>query len=244
MARPNMPPAYTVDDALLRELLSTLSHDLRNPLAAIVTNLEFARRLAQRNEADPDLRETVEDSVTACDVLRRMVSNLDVLVRGEQLVTSMHESALGPQLESVVKRCADRAAQVGIAIELKPVADARRAMVDTTLFNLTLENLLANSIQHAPRGSTIRVSAEFDDDAARILVEDDGKPIPTEQRDLALSAEGHVRGARKLPLRYGRGLGLLAARAAAEATGLTLELDCTDEGGCMRLMIPLIDRAR
>jgi K+-sensing histidine kinase KdpD len=239
-----MPPPYHVDDATLRELLSTLSHDLRNPLAAIVTNLEFARRLTAREESDPDLKETVEDSVTACDVLRRMVSNLDVLVRGEQLVTSMHESNLGQQLEDVVKRCASRAAQVGIALELQPLPQARRAMVDTTLFSLALENLLANSIQHAPRKSTVRISVEIEEREARVLINDDGPAIANEHHELAMSAEGHTRASRKQPLRYGRGLGLLAARAAAEATGLTLELGGATDGSCMTLVIPLVDRSR
>src|SRR5262245_12186402 len=100
-----------IDDAQLRELLNALSPDLRNPLAAIVTNLEFARRICERGRVDTDLVDAVLDSATACDLLRRIIGNLDVLVKGKELLASLHDVELATVVEEAARRCRNRAEQ-------------------------------------------------------------------------------------------------------------------------------------
>jgi signal transduction histidine kinase len=156
-----MPDAPHIDDAMLREVLHALSHDVRNPLAAIVTNLEFARRLCERTRVDPDVSEAVHDSMTACDVLRRIIANLDVLVKGSELVASMHEIDLATVVEDVARRCRARAEQAGVVVVTSLPASRRRALVDRMLLGLALENLLENSSRRAhrripPRGGAWR----------------------------------------------------------------------------------------
>ena len=83
---------------------------------------------------------------------------------------------------------------------------------------LAVENLISNSIQHAPRGTPIEVRIERGDSTIVVSVIDAGKAVPPELREYALSAESHTPKGRSGPTRYGRGLSLLAARAAADSS--------------------------
>ncbi len=211
-----------LDDAELRSLLHLMCHDLRNPLAAIVTNLEFAKRLLSRMAVDPDLAESVEDSVTACDVLRRIVANFDLLIKGNEVGVTLHDLDVGATVAEVTKRCGDRARQAQLELEFGGNGRGPRTVLDRSLFSLAVENVIANSLQHAPRGSTVRVTVEPGEGHAQVVVRDDGPAIPEALRETALGPEGHTTSGRAEGMRYGRGLGLLAARAAAAACGCTL----------------------
>lgn len=228
-----------IDDAQLRELLHLMSHDLRNPLAAIVTNLEFAKRLLTRLSVDPDLAESVEDSVTACDVLRRIVANFDVIVKGRELAVTLQETDIGAVVKDVARRCGDRAKQGGLEVTISGADDKLSTMLDRSLFSLAIENLLSNSLQHAPRGSTVRMTVAKSGDNAVLSIADDGSAVPEELRAIALGPEGHTPSGRTDGSRYGRGLGLLAARAAAQACGCEIALRGT-ETSILELTIPLL----
>jgi K+-sensing histidine kinase KdpD len=229
-------------DALLLELLNALSHDLRNPLAVIVTNLEFARRLQERGEIEGELADAVIDAAAACDILRRIVGNLDVLVKGKELAASMHELELAALVEEAARRCRTRAERAGISILTSLPAVRHRAMVDRSLFVLALENLIDDGLQHAPNGSTVRVALEIDveGELGRVHVRDQGKAIPAELRDLAVSGKGNTTEGRVDGTRYGRGLALMSARAAALATGAQLEISADADSSVMTITVPLV----
>ncbi|MEZ4439396.1 MAG: HAMP domain-containing sensor histidine kinase [Polyangiaceae bacterium] len=229
-----------LDDASLRELLHLVSHDIRNPLAAIVTNLEFSRRLVKDEAIDPDLRESVEDSVIACEVLKRVVANFDVLAKGDDLAVTMSEVGVAALVQDVARRCRERASQASLHIDVDDGGVSDRVFIDKPLFALAVENLISNSIQHAPRGTPIEVRIERGDSSIVVSVIDAGKAVPPELREYALSAESHTPKGRSGPTRYGRGLSLLAARAAAGACGATLSLHGEDGRSEMRLTVDTI----
>lgn len=207
----------------LPELLNALSHDLRNPLAAIITNLEFARRIVPQ-EGNEDLWEAITDSVAASDVLRRIVSNLDIISRVGAMTTTIHEVQVIATVQEVVRNFHGRADQAGVAIDATALAGDHRALLDRGLYALCFENLLSNSIQHAPRGSTVVIGAGVVDGHIHITLTDDGEPVPEELRELATSAKGQTPRGRTPKTRYGRGLSLLAASRAARATGAAVVL--------------------
>jgi two-component system heavy metal sensor histidine kinase CusS len=226
-----------IDGAMLRELCATMLHDLRNPLAAIMTNLEFARRTIGEPGPDQDLVEAIRDSAVACEVLRRIVSNFDVLVRAPHVATETSSFGVAQVVSEVARRCESRAEQSGLRLEVDDRSGRASARADRTLFALAVENLVANSIQHAPRETTIRL--EVSETAAGIVVAvaDDGAAVPEPLRELAVSAAGQRPQDRQAGSRYGRGLGLWAAGVAAAASGAVLEFG--DRGGKSRMMLTL-----
>jgi two-component system, OmpR family, sensor kinase len=235
-----MPDEFHLDDAQLREILQLVSHDLRNPLAAIVTNLEFAKRLLSRSSVDPDLVESVDDSVIACDVLRRIVANFDVLVRGRSMSVSMHEFDVAGAIVEVIGRCQARADQATLALEFQGAERRVRAMLDRQLFSLALENLIANSLQYAPRNSFVRVTLESNESRTRVAVEDNGSAVPEALRGHAVSAQAHTPSGRTDATRYGRGLGLLAAHAITTVMGCDLVLEGDAEHSVIAIDIPML----
>ena len=233
-----MPDPIHVDDAQLRSMLSLLSHDLRNPLAAVLTNLEFSRRVLAKAQVNEDLDEAVLDSIAACELVRRMLANLDLLAKGARLKPTLQEIDVLALTRDLVHRNQKHADQAEMTLTLEAQVAGVRAMVDKELFALALDNLLANSIQHAPRGSTIEVALVHTGAVIELSVRDRGPVIPETQRAMALSPEGHTSTGRAQETRYSRGLGLLATDAAARATGMTLSLGGDSErGSCMTLAL-------
>jgi K+-sensing histidine kinase KdpD len=216
-----MPDPIHVDDAQLREMLSLLSHDLRNPLAAVLTNLEFSRRLLARTQGSSDLVEAIQDSVAACELVRRMLTNLDLLTKGRQQTATLQEADLVLLAREAIQRNDKHAVQSDLGLTLAPRVASARALVDRELIALALDNLLANAIQHAPRGSEVALQIEQQGALIELSVRDRGAIVPEDRRLAALGAE----------TRYSRGLGLLAAHAAARATGAALAIGGNEEDG-------------
>lgn len=237
-----MSDGYHVSDQELRALMGAMTHDISNPLAAVVTNLEFAKRLCEQSNVDPDLADSVDDSVTACDVLRLLVANLDVLVKGKNLGRSFNELRLSSLLEEVIQQLKARTEQGGLTIELDTSQD-QRVVTDRALLSLALENVLANSIQHAPRRSVVRVAIDVANDRTRIVVRDSGPRIPKDSREAAMSPQGNTHMGRSEATRYGRGATLLAARVAATAAGAELVIDEEDGASVMAIVIPNVASA-
>jgi signal transduction histidine kinase len=230
-----------IDDHELRELLHLVSHDIRNPLAAIVTNLEFARRLVIDDGVDLDLRESVEDSVIACEVLKRVVANFDILAKGKDVSLSVGEVAIAATIRDVAKRCRERADQAGLSLAFNDGGVDDKALLDKQLFSLILENLISNSVQHGPRGSEVVIELARGDEQLVVTVTDQGKAVPAEYRERALSVESHTPKGRQGPTRYGRGLSMLAAATASKIVGVELAISGEDGAFEMRLTIPLPD---
>jgi len=230
-----MDDDISVDDATLRRMCHLFSHDLRNPLAAIVTNLEFAKRML--DDVDEDLAEAVTDSVIACEVLRRIVANFDLISSTDPERTSLHEIVVQDLVRDVVSKCNDQAEQAELEVNATGL-DARTPIrIDRTRLQLAVENMVANSLQHAPPGTQIDVALEIDGATVTISVEDDGKPIGAELRAGASTPQMHTMSTRQPGMRYSRGLGLLTARLAAQSQGGKLTI--TERDGRHRLVLIL-----
>lgn len=233
---------FHVDDEQLRALLHLISHDIRNPVAAIVTNLEFARRVLSGIDSDPDLKDSIEDSLKSCEVLQQILGNFDLLVRGRDVLVTTTAVAITPLVTDVVRRSEGRANQANIVLKLTRDDAASVAMVDKALFSLALENLLSNSIQHAPRGSCVHVAIAESENSVRISITDEGIAIGEQDVELALGVAGHTPAGRKQGTRYGRGLGLLAAQAGASASGVKLTVGAAGDMCELALVAPLAQR--
>lgn len=225
-----------VDDATLRRMCHLVTHDLRNPLAAIVTNLEFAVRILEEGDVDPDLAEAVQDSVTACDVLRRIVSNFDLVAKGDAMPTAQSNLVLEQVVQDVVRRCQARADQAELQIVVK-AEGTTKVKSDRTMLALALENLLSNSIQHGPSRSQIDVVVSAESDRAVVTIHDRGLVLEGEDDALAMSVEAHTMEGRKPNSRYGRGLGLLCAQLAAQMAGAEVGLSSADGVNRFRLSL-------
>lgn len=220
-----------------RALVRALVHDLRNPLAAIVTNLEFARRLVAEGETDTELDEVLSDSAAACDVLRLLVANLDALSREGVLPSDERGVDPGAVLVEVAESMSARARLAEISLAVSREVPRMIVPVSRRALAVVIENLLANALQHAPRGTTVEASVCTEGGGPLVVVRDRGGAIPNELWQSATTVAGQLHGPRDPRGRRGRGASLLVARLVAEANGLSVRL--AGDGATSELVVVL-----
>jgi signal transduction histidine kinase len=214
----------------LPDLVAVMTHDLKNPLAALVTNLHFVRESIE--SADPEVVEAVSDSVILCESLDRLIRALDLV--GHPPVSRAR--AFSTNLDSLLTELHDKltphAAAQQIALEHTPSAGLV-VEVDRDLFGVAIENAIVNALESAPRRSAVHVSIEQDAASATVVVRDARPQSPEAQ-----ASAPNLPDRKRLQLRYGRGIALLAARIAAERAGGVYATRADDRGFEIRLTAP------
>ena len=227
----------TAERATLRSaLLSSLSHDLRTPLATILGSVTSLRHLgdALPPEARADLLLAIEEET---DRLSRFVSNLLNMTR--------LQSGLDMRLDwidviDVANGAINRARRAfqGRRIELSAPSSLPLLHSDATLLDQVLFNLIDNAVKFSPADSVIRIAVSADAGIATLSVQDDGRGIPT--RDLERVFEAFYRSPDAVE--PGTGLGLAICRGIVQALGGTIEAQSpmTPTGGTlMRVQMPI-----
>lgn len=206
-------------EKLRNALFTSISHDLRTPLAVILGAASSLKDLAGSLEpaAHRELASTIQDEG---ERLNRFIANLLDMTR-------LESGAVAPHLEptdigDVAGSAATRAARVlnGHALQVNIAPDLPLAHLDPVLFEQVLFNLLDNAGKYAPSGTTVVVSAQASDGIIRLDVVDEGPGIPDADLERIFDKFCRVMAAdRKRP---GTGLGLAIARGFVEAMGGTL----------------------
>jgi two-component system sensor histidine kinase KdpD len=204
-------------------LFSSVTHDLRTPLASItaaVTTLTGTGRLAAEDRRD--LLETIHQEA---DRLNRVVGNLMDLsrIRAGALVPERVPADVGEVIEGVVGRL--RQVLEGHPLRLVLREDLPPVPMDVVQIDQVLTNLLENATRFAPPGSEIAVYTSRWEDQIEVRVADRGPGIPPGERDRVFDPFVRGEGA------GGTGLGLSIARAIVESHGGRIWLGDSPGGG-------------
>ncbi|WP_284247051.1 GAF domain-containing sensor histidine kinase, partial [Methylobacterium haplocladii] len=201
-------------DRLRQALLTSISHDLRTPLASVLGAATTLRDLdeALPRDSKADLLATI---VTESERLNRFIANLLDMTRLEAgaVAPNLSRQDVAETIATALRRtdkilCGHRIA-VDLAPELPPVA------LDPVLFEQVLVNLLDNAAKYAPEGSTVTVRARRDGAVLRIDLLDEGDGLPEEDSERIF--EKFYRARKGDRVRAGTGLGLAIARGFVEA---------------------------
>lgn len=219
------------DPRLLGQLLALLVHDLRNPVATIGANLSYVSEVGS-GTLDTDAQEALNDSTSALQGLTSGLDNMAFLSRwvASEPAAAALEGSVVDALRSVAAR--ERPSVLTLAIG-EGVARARGAQ---TLPRL-LEILLANAEQHAA-GKPVTLRAQRTGEEVVVEVEDAGRAIAPELREIAFTAAGQLKLKERSDGRYGRSLGLFAAGLLAQAMGARLEAAGRDGAAIIRVVLP------
>ena len=221
-------------ERLRTEFLGLVSHELREPLAAIrgsaVTLLEDAAAL------DPaEMREFHRIIVEQSGHMRGLIG--DLLDAGRLDSGTLSVSPEPSEVAELVERARNTfiggGGRHGIAVDL-PV-DLPRAMVDRRRIVQVLNNLFANAARHAPESSPIRVSAVREDAHVAISVADEGRGVAPELLPRLFdkyAADGS---------KAGYGLGLAICKGLVEAHGgrIRAESDGPGRGSTVTFTLPV-----
>lgn len=206
-----------LDDGLQRErrFVADASHDLRTPLALMLTEIELALAGQRTPEELRQALHSVDDEV------RRLIALAeDLLERAGSGDPSLPIEARPVDLVDLAARVVERfrpsAGSRGIELTAPRPVEIHG---DVTRLDRALSNLVDNAIRHG--AGDIEVAASAASDSAVITVTDEGDGFPTD-----------------VSLRLGdSGLGLRIVREIARAHGGSLDVDRVDERTCVRLVV-------
>jgi signal transduction histidine kinase len=223
-------------DAARRNLVASISHDLRTPLAA----LRLMLAAIEDGVVDADTRDRYLATMhTHVEALGSMVDDLFELSRLEagELDWSIQQVELPELVAKTVAamRVEAEAKGVAVAAELQPLP--RPARADPERLQRVLFNLIQNAVRHTPADGSVTVRAAAAGDWVELEVADTGVGIEPADRERLF--EPFVRGgADGERAAGGAGLGLARSRAIVEAHGGRIWLADSEVGTRVRFVIP------
>ena len=201
-------------DRLRSALLTSISHDLRTPLAAVLGAAAALRDLPKSLDetAKADLLATIIDE---SERLNRFIANLLDM-------TKLESGAVAPNLAphdvgEIVGSALERAKKILTRdrVEVAIPSDLPMVAVDPVLFEQVLFNLLDNAAKYAPAGTTVRIQGWAERDAVKLEVLDQGDGIPPDDLERIFDKFHRVQKGDRV--RAGTGLGLSISRGFVEA---------------------------
>ncbi len=225
-------------DRLRSALLTSISHDLKTPLAAIMgaatTLREYDASLPEADRAELHLT-IVEQS----ERLNRFIANLLDMTRIEagamEPNMSMHYvgDIVGAALHRAGKILARHAVQVSVP------ADLPMLKLDAVLFEQVLFNLLDNAAKYAPEASEITIDARTVQNRLILEIADRGPGIPPDDAERIFDTFYRVRKGDRV--QAGTGLGLSIARGFVEAMGgvITARNRADGPGAVFAISLPM-----
>lgn len=208
-------------DALRRELVANVSHDLRTPLAALHGYLETL--LMKEGKLTPqEQRNFLEIAVKQSERLGTLVAELFELAKLDSHETQLHcePFALGELVQDVAQKFQLAAEKKKIRLQTHFLADLPFVFADIRLIERALENLIENSLRYTPEGGTVTVALAREGDKVTVRVADTGCGIP--QQDLPYIFDRFYR-VEKQQRSEGAGLGLAITKRILDLHGSSIE---------------------
>jgi signal transduction histidine kinase/CheY-like chemotaxis protein len=225
------------------QFLAMLGHELRNPLAPVLTGVEIL--------GDPDAPGPVREEAT--HIIRRQATHMsrivDDLLDVSRIRSGRMEFKMEPvDLSGVVEACARDHRQLfdklNIRFSYEIGGRTLWANADTVRLSQAIGNLLNNASKFTPEGGAVRLSLSQDADSRAIIsVQDSGAGIPAGMipRLFEVFAQGDVSIDRN---KGGLGLGLVLVKGLIEAHGGSVAVSChaaaAGSGAEFIIKLPLI----
>lgn len=206
-------------DALKTQFLSNISHDLRTPLAAIITHAEILRE-GMLGDLNPRQRDSVSGIVNGGQQLIDMIDEILTYVRSasDQVTLVRTEFCITEVVDQVRLLNEALAARKRLTIERVNGDDIPPVYADRDKLKHVLGNLIGNAIKFTPDGGRIWISlSRRGAEADELLVEvgDTGRGIARDHYELVFREFAQVDSSPSRP-HHGTGLGLAIARKLVE----------------------------
>lgn len=220
------------------EMLSTVSHDLKNPLGIIL--LSAARLLgAPGPESDRHPIEVIERSAKR---MRGLVADLLDVEALDAGAMSVHPSRCDVRalVDDAIDSFSALATDAGVSLRADVPEEAPDIWADAGRVGQVLANVISNAIKFTPRGGEVTLSVRALPDAVAFSVADNGIGISENDLPHIFDRFWQANGARKL----GSGLGLAICKSLVELSGGSIRVESAlDKGTVMTFTLPIAHRA-
>jgi two-component system, OmpR family, sensor histidine kinase KdpD len=228
----------TEADRLRSALLTSISHDLKTPLAAILgaasTLKGFAGELDGQGKVEL-LATIIEES----ERLNRFIANLLDMTRLES--GSIKPNAAPHDIGEIVGSVLERARKILVhhRVEVDIAKDLPMLAVDPVLFEQVLFNILDNAAKYSSPGTRVLIQSWQDGADVKLQVVDEGSGITPEEIDRIF--DKFHRAEKQDQVRAGTGLGLAISRGFIEAMGgsITCANRSDRQGAVFTIILPI-----
>jgi signal transduction histidine kinase len=204
-------------DALRRELIANVSHDLRTPLASMQGYIET---VLMKNEtlSNDERREYLKTILSGAERLTNLVHELFELSKLEANQVEPHPEpfSLPELINDLTMKFLPQAEQRGIQLSASAQQGLPLVNADIGMIERVLQNLIENAIKFTPRGGSVVIESVRTNGSVQTLVCDSGVGIPEEDLPHIFDRFYRARARTETP---GTGLGLSIARKILELHG-------------------------
>jgi histidine kinase len=213
-------------EAMRRELIGNVAHELRTPLSTIKGYMEGLMDGVLSPEPT-----TYQQVYREADRLQRLVSDLQELSRVEAGAFELdcHPVDMAELIQYTATRLCPQFEEKGVQLNVDLPADLPRVQADEDRINQILINLIGNALQYTPTGGTVTVTAEKHPPELWVTIRDTGIGISAEHLPYLFTRFYRVDKSRSRA-GGGSGIGLTITKHLVEAHGGRVRADSKGAG--------------
>jgi two-component system sensor histidine kinase KdpD len=227
-------------ERLYKTLFDSLSHELRTPIAAIMSASEALLDGKPTHHVEVQ-RDLLSEIHTGAERLNRLIENLLDMARLEsgRLTPTFDWCDVNDLVNTAVRKLSHELSSHVVAIDVP--SDMPLVKMDFALMEQVITNLLHNACLYTPAGSTVQIRTFVEDQKCVIAISDNGSGFPKEVLPRVFDKFYRVPGS----VAGGTGLGLSIVRGFVEAHKGTIQVDNRESGGArFTIRVPLQSEAQ
>jgi signal transduction histidine kinase len=225
-------------DALRKELIAWIGHDLQTPLASVSAIIEaLSDGIVEDQETEKRYFLTAKKNISALSGLIDDMFQMAQIDAGG-LDLNCENVSINDLISDTIESFSEIAKRKDVSLQGKVSPDIGMVQIDPQRINRVLYNLLDNAIRHTPEGGTVEVCAAETDKGLIVEVIDNGLGIPSE--DLPFIFDLFYRGeVSRRSTTTGTGLGLAISKGIIEAHGGSIDVQSDSQRTKFTFSIPL-----
>ncbi|WP_175709370.1 heavy metal sensor histidine kinase [Burkholderia ambifaria] len=217
----------------LSQFSSDLAHDMRTPLANVISSSQVTLSRARTTD---EYEALIDSNIEECERLQRMIENMLFLARTDNARQHLKAVELdaGAELRRLASYFQALADEAGVQLAVQGEAPV---VADATLFRRAVSNLASNALEHAQAGSTIELTVSTRPGYAVVEVTNRGAAIPPEQIERIFERFYRIDSSRHGAARNA-GLGLAIVKSIIELHRGKVEVESRDGRTTFALYFP------
>jgi signal transduction histidine kinase len=213
-----------------------ISHEFRNPLNIIDNQVALIRRVSTPSQETLNRLEAIQTATQRLATLFNQWIESDRLRHALDQEVHLEETNLATWIPALLTQQPNY--QREHILEFRTTSPRILCLIDPTLFETAVRNLLDNACKYSPPRSQILITVSLNDDYALVTVSDQGEGIPAEERDKVF--DDYYRRTSEVSKESGVGLGLAFVKKIMDLHhGFVRILDEPGPGTVFQLGLPL-----